>query len=123
MRNSVLLESGQLQPEEFLNRMVYKKNNLTFGLLDVDLVSQIPDEEEFLEETEPDSTSQPQTQSQSSSNGYCIACEEGQPQMCFIPCFHLCICESCWNLAQSTKSTKCPACSTEPTDVKRMNFV
>lgn len=46
MRNSQLLLNDRLTPKEFLDRIVYKENNLDFGLVNMELVNDIVDEED-----------------------------------------------------------------------------
>lgn len=132
MKYSHLLATNRLEPSEFLNRIVYKENGLDFGLLDVTLVSEIIDDDDeieqplLLQQREEDSNGITE-QSSHSRRGLCVTCNETEPAMCVLPCFHFCICEPCWIFLQQTKDPnsdlKCPACGLSATDAKKMNFV
>lgn len=124
MRNSELLLDDRITAEEFLNRIVYKQNNLDFGLIDVDTVNIIIDEEE--EDSgfsDDESSSQMQTQLSCPKN-VCIACEDNYAVMCVLPCFDVCFCEQCWNiLMEDFGNSNCPKCDGPVEKIKELNFM
>lgn len=128
MRNSKLLDDDRITAEEFLNRIIYKQNNLDFGLIDVDIVNIVIDDDSDIEDDECSSQSSSQTTSSSTSHestkGMCVACTEKQSEMCVIPCFHFCVCVSCWEIIlRNATDLRCPGCNGVATDARTMNFV
>lgn len=123
-RNSNLLANGQITCEEFLNRIVYKQNNLDFGLIDVDNVNIVIDDGDDSDSEE--SPSEPTSfNSHKIAKGKCVLCSVNEPELCVIPCFDFCVCVSCWNILKenSNSELKCPLCSSTASDAKMMNFV
>lgn len=118
MRNSELLLRDEITPEEFLNRIVYKRNNLDFALMNVECVNEVIDEDEEEDESGDDQST--------SDFGRCITCKETEPELCILPCFDFCICEGCWNILKTNNksdSIKCPSCNEIASDARKMNFV
>lgn len=125
MRNSQLLLNDQITCEEFLNRIVYKQNNLDFGLIDAEMVNIVIDEEDFDDGSE-NHVSQPSTLKSPADScmtkGKCVVCNDVEPQLCVLPCFDFCVCTCCWELSK-TDDMRCPLCGSAATDAKKMNFV
>lgn len=129
MAYSQQLLEDRLTPDEFLNRIVYKQNNLDFGLMDTNFVSPIVDDEDEddddSEHANNDDLQSPlaDTSEKRYSRGLCLTCKDAEAQLCILPCFDFCICEQCWTFLKSNDGIiKCPACSCICSDAKRMNF-
>lgn len=126
-RNSQLLSEGKILCDEFLNRIVYKQNKLDFGLIDVDTVNIVIDDDDS--DTEDCGTSSEQsstsTHSHGTEKGKCVVCRNVEANLCVVPCFDYCVCDSCWNILKENSNEKllCPSCNSAATDAKKMNFV
>lgn len=130
MHNSELLMHDRITAETFLNRIVYKQNENDFGLLDVEMVNIIIDEEdEEIEDigtshqTVTPSTSQNTNRAKGPSIGTCVVCTTSEPQMVVLPCFEFCVCAACWDvIKEDNTNLKCPKCHSSATDVRKMIF-
>lgn len=127
MRNSRLLANEKITCEEFLNRIVYKQNNLDFGLIDADLVNIVVDTDDDDDDSESEESlvKPPPLDSQGNTKGKCILCHDKERELCVLPCFDFCLCASCWNILKenSTSELKCPSCHAPASDARKMNFV
>lgn len=140
MHNSKLLSEGIISAEEFLNRIVYRQAEDDFGLMDTEFLNIFLDEdddegqceEELLVQEEVNvsqgSSSRSSSSQCSSKLGQCVVCQNEEPEICVLPCFEFCVCETCWNILQrnSQKNSailKCPKCLSIATDGKKMQFV
>lgn len=132
----------QITAEEFLNRILYQQTEDDFGLMDVELVSIILDDEgeddggETFEDENCEpvqdgisiSSSQSSSSQSSSKLGQCVVCCDAEPDICVLPCFELCICESCWSVLKENRDQrpgfilKCPKCESIVTDARTMTF-
>lgn len=81
MRNSELLITDRITAEQFLERIIYKENNMDFGLMDVETVNVI------IDETDESQIVQEQAQSQivQHSKRFCVVREVIEAQMCVLP--------------------------------------
>lgn len=144
MQNSKLLANGLITAEQFLDRIVYQQKEDDFGLLNVEFVNILIDEEDDEDnegennetsdsssEEEQRPASQASTSTQKSNNsvnvGKCKICSISQVEMCLLPCVHFCICERCWNVLEQnrnrTKSViKCPLCESVVDNAKKIIF-
>lgn len=132
MQNSKLLLEGQIEAEDFLNRIVYQQSTDDFGLMDIGhlnvFVDEADDERDDFDEVVSTSSETSEgnfTSSSSSSSkfGQCIVCSDNEPQICILPCFEFCVCETCWDIIKSNSTDlRCPKCKQIAKDGRKMSF-
>lgn len=145
MLNSKRLANGQITAEQFLDRIVYQQADDDFGLMNVEYINiLIDDDDEENENADADTekaqeavenesailpiaSSSSQASVLSNKLGKCKICSTDEPEMCLLPCFDFCICQSCWNVLQNNQrryknELKCPQCGDSVVDAKKMKF-
>lgn len=91
---------------EFLSRVTFAESGICKGFLDVDNIGDyIADDDD---ETEDDAQPTPSTSTSSppSQDIICIVCFVHKPNILFLPCRHLRICEICWVRIQQDAKKK-----------------
>lgn len=106
---SLLLQQGKITVATFLSRMVYEKNDIC--------VNMVPDLNIFKDESRDDDLSEDLDETASYNNeNECVVCRDKIPNIVFLPCKHLKICDECNLKLQADAVSKgmqnynCPYC-------------
>lgn len=85
---SVLLQEGKLTVSEFLSRMVFEGNGIC--------VDMIPEENIFKDQSSDEQSEDEILELPLSNNeNVCVVCQDKSPNIVFIPCKHLKVCNEC----------------------------
>lgn len=113
-----LLEHAKITVGTFLNRMVYKDNEICTDMLPKIDVNDIESNSHTIEEESPDEEPLPEI----GNDRFCVICQDRYPNIVLLPCKHLILCDECHlkvqagAVADNSNAYNCPCCRVKVED-------